>query len=85
MTVLELVSRWSEDERKGLADLIAECLNREKFLNEIKERFRGSEKELAENLDLLLARLKNLNRIVNQNSSQIDDIYLRLAKGQGNT
>lgn len=85
MTVLELVSRWSEDERKGLADLIAECLNRENFLNEIKERFRGSEKELDENLDLLLARLKNLNRIVNQNSSQIDDIYLRLAKGQGNT
>jgi hypothetical protein len=84
MTVLKLVSRWSEEERKDHADLIAECLNREKFLTDIKERFRGSERELAENLDLLLAQLRKLNRIVNQNSSQIDDIYLRVSKGQGN-
>ena len=83
MTVLELVSRWSEDERKRHADLIRECLNREKFLARIAERSRGSERDLAENLDLLLSRLRQLNRIMNQKAGQIDDIYLRMAKGKG--
>ena len=84
MTVLDLVSRWSEDERQRHADLIAECLNREKFLGRIEERSRESEKELIENFELLLSGLRKLNRSINQNSGQIDDIYLRVAKGKGN-
>ena len=85
MKVLELPSRWSEEERKRHANLITECLNREKLLTGIEERSRGAEAELAKNLDLLLSGLRKLAQKINQNADQIEDIYLCVAKGKGNT
>ncbi len=84
MTVLELISRWSEEERRNHAVLIEECLNREKLLTGIEEKSLGAEAGLAKNLDLLLSGLRRLSRRINQNADQMEEIYLRMAKGKGN-
>ena len=84
MTVLELISHWSEEERRNHAVLIEECLNREKLLTGIEEKSFGAEPELAKNLDLLLSGLRRLSRRINQNANQTEEIYLRMAKGKGN-
>lgn len=84
MTVHELVSRWSEEERRRQADLIVECLNREKLLIGIEKKSLGAEAELAQSLDLLLDGLKGLSRKMSRNADQLEKIYLRAAKGKGN-
>ncbi len=84
MTVSELVSRWSEEERRRHADLIAECLYREKMLIGIEKKSLGAEDELAKGLDLLLDGLKNLSRKISRHADQMEEIYLRAAKGEGN-
>ncbi len=84
MTVLELISRWTPEERKLHRDLIFECLERERFLMEIKRAIKTSEEELKQSLDLYLSRLHNLTQIVRENADQIQKIYLTLAKAQGN-
>ena len=84
MTVLELISSWTPEERSRYADLIAECLERERFLTDLKIKIRTSEEELERGMDVLLSRLNNFSRTVNKVYSQIQDIYFRLAKGEGN-
>ncbi len=84
MTVLELISSWTPEERSRYADLIAECLERERFLTDLKIKIRTSEEELERGMDVLLCRLNNFSRTVNKVYSQIQDIYFRLAKGEGN-
>jgi len=84
MTVLELISSWTPEERSRYADLIAECLERERFLTDLKIKMRTSEEELERGMDVLLSRLNNFSRTVNKVYSQIQDIYFRLAKGEGN-
>jgi len=84
MTVLELISRWTPEERESHMDLILECLERERFLTEVKQAFRRSEGELKQSLDLLSSRISNLAQIASENADQILSIYLRLAKGRGN-
>ena len=84
MTVRELVSRWSEDERRRHADLIADCLNREKMLLGIEKKSLAAEAELAKGLNRLLDGLKDLSRKISRNADQLEEIYLRTAKGAGN-
>ena len=84
MTVLELVSSWTEDERRQHEDLIGECLKREEILNDLRGKIRRSEVELDQTLDRLLSGLSDLSQVVNTNADQIGNIYLRLAKAQGN-
>ena len=84
MTVLELISHWTPEERSRYADLIAECLERERFLTDLKIKIRTSEEEMEREMDVLLCRLNNFSRTVNKVYSQIQDIYFRLAKGDGN-
>jgi len=84
MTVLELIAGWTEDERKQHADLISECLRREQFLSGLRMKIKESEQELKSSLDHLLSELINLRQTVNINADQIRDVYLRLAKAQGN-
>ena len=84
MTVLELISRWTEDERRQHADLIAECLKREEDLSEFRGKIRKSEEELDQNLGRLLSGLSDLASSVNANADQIGNLYLRLVKAQGN-
>jgi hypothetical protein len=84
MTVLDLISRWTPEERERQMDLILECLERERFLVEIKRSLKRSEGELARSLDLLLSRIDNLAENVRKNADQILNIYLCLAKGGGN-
>jgi hypothetical protein len=84
MTVLELVSSWTEDERRQHEDLIGECLKREEALNDLRGEIRRSEDELDQTLDRLLSGLSDLAQVVNTNADQIGNIYLRLVKAQGN-
>ena len=84
MTVLELISSWTPEERSRYADLIAECLERERFLTDLKIKMRTSEEELERGMDVLLSRLNHFSRTVNKVYSQIQDVYFRLAKGEGN-
>ena len=84
MTVLELISHWTPEERSRYADLIAECLERERFLTDLKIKIKTSEEEMEREMDVLLCRLNNFSRTVNKVYSQIQDIYFRLAKGEGN-
>ena len=84
MTVLELVSSWTEDERRQHEDLIGECLKREEVLNDLRGKIRRSEVELDQTLDRLLSGLSDLSQVVNTNADQIGNIYLRLVKAQGN-
>jgi hypothetical protein len=84
MTVLELISRWTPEERESHMDLILECLERERFLMEMKRSFKRSEEELKQSLDLLSSGINNLAQTARENADQILSIYLRLAKGGGN-
>ncbi len=84
MTVLELISGWTEDERKQHAALIEECLKREMVLNDLRGKIRKSEEELDRNLDRLLSGLSDLARSVSASVDQIGNLYLRLVKPQGN-
>ncbi len=85
MNVLELISRWTPEERARHRDLILECLERERFLAEIKLSLKRSEGELKQSLDLLSSRISNLAQVARENADQILNTYLRLAKGGGNS
>ena len=84
MTARELISTWTEEERTTHADLIVECLEREKFLDSLRGKFRASEGELQSTLDQLLTALSHLAEAVNQTGDQFQDLYLRLMKPKGN-
>ena len=84
MNVLQLIASWTEEERQRHADLIAECLQREKFLISMKGKIRESEEELKKNVDGLLSGLNNLAQTVTENTDQIQKIFLTLAKAEGN-
>jgi len=83
MTIFELISRLTPEERNLLMDFILEYLNREWFLMEIKRAIKTSEEELKQSFDLL-SRLNNLAQAAMENADQIQNIYLRLTKGKGN-
>ena len=83
MTVLELISTWTEEERTGHADLIAECLEREKVLNSLRETIRVSEEDLKQSLDQLLSGLSYLAEAMNESENQVQSLYLRLARPKG--
>ena len=80
MTVLELISSWTEEERRHHAALITECLQRELFLNDLRGRMSCAEKELAESLRSFSEGLDRLARSVDQHAHQMEDLYLRLVK-----
>ena len=84
MTVRELISTWMEEERITHADLIAKCLEREKFLDGLRGKISASENELQQTLDKLLSSLTHLGEAVNQARDQFQDLYLRLSKPKGN-
>jgi hypothetical protein len=84
MTARELLSTWTEEERTMHADLIAECLEREKFLDGLKGKVRASEGELQRTLDQLWIALSHLAETINQTGDQFQDLYLRLMKPKGN-
>jgi hypothetical protein len=83
MTVLEMISRLTLEERNLLVDIIVECSNQEWFLTEIKRTIKISEEELKQSIDLL-SRLNVLAKAARENADQIQNIYLRLTKSQGN-
>jgi phage shock protein A len=84
MTAWKLISTWTEEERTAHADLIAECLEREKFLDGLRGKIRASEGELQRSLDQLLIALSHLAEAINQTGAQLQDLYLRLMKPKGN-
>ena len=84
MTVLEVISSWTQEEQRRHADLILECLERERFLTEIKRSLKKSEEELKQSLDLFLSRINDLAQTARENANQLISTYLRLAKGGGN-
>jgi hypothetical protein len=83
MTVSELISQWTEEERAQLADLIAECLEREKNLRLLHERMKRQQKEFGKNLDLLISRLAHLSRGVQACNTYLQEVYLKVAKPKG--
>ena len=84
MTARELISNWTEEERITHAALIAECLERERFLEGLRGKIRTSQGELQRTLDQLLSALRNLDEAVNQTGDQFQDLYLRMIKPKGN-
>ena len=84
MSVSELIMNWTEEERKQHTNLIMECLERERLLNDLKGKIEASEKDLIKNLDQLLSGLSQLSQSVNKTSDQMENIYLYLTKAQGN-
>ena len=84
MKVSDLISSWTEEEKREHADLIVECLKREEFLNDLQGEMRRSEEELDKNLDDLVSRLSELALIVKANADQVATLYLRLVRPKGN-
>jgi len=84
MTALELISTWTEEERITYADLIAECLEREKFLDGLRGKISACQGELQHTLDQLLSALSHLAEAVSQTGDQFQGLYLRLSKPKGN-
>jgi hypothetical protein len=84
MTVSELINNWSEEERKQHEDLIMECLEREQLLNALKGRIEATEEALTKSLDQMLSGLSQLYLNIHKTSEQMENIYLHLAKAQGN-
>jgi phage shock protein A len=84
MTVSELIMNWTEEERKQHTNLIMECLEREQLLNDLKGKIEASEKDLIKIFDQLLSGLSQLSQSVNQIFDKMENIYLYLAKAQGN-
>jgi len=84
MTISELIINWTEEERKQHANLIMECLEREKLLKDLKGKIEASEKDLIKNLDQLLMGLSQLSQSADKISDQMQNIYLHMSKGQGN-
>ena len=70
MTVLELISTWTEEERGQHADLIAECLDREQMLNRIRGNRNNLVGDLDESLDRFACGLTRLAQTVTQKASQ---------------
>lgn len=85
MTVLELITKWTPEERQKMADLIAECLEREIILNRLRKTMKGSEGELAKSLDRLLFRISRVADEAKKNGDQVQTLYLLLAKEKGTT
>ena len=83
MTVSEMIADWTEEERKLFADLIAECMEREQFLNFLRVEMGKSEEELRKSLGQLVVGIKNLAYSVKYNLDQVQEIYLNLAKEKG--
>jgi len=84
MTARELISTWTDEERITHADLIAECLEREKFLDDLRGKIRASEADLQRTLGQLLSALRNLTEAINQTGDRFQDLYLCLSKPKGN-
>jgi len=84
MTARELISTWTEEERTTHADLISECLERERFLDGLRGKIRPSEGKLQRTLDQLLSALSHLAEAINQTGDQFQDLYLRLSNPKGN-
>ncbi len=84
MTVRELVSRWTKEEQKQHSDLIAECLQRERFLPGLRGKLRIAEQEMDNSLSQLLSGLSDLAKIAEESKEQAQTLYLRLAKEKGN-
>jgi hypothetical protein len=80
MTVEELISRWTEDERNHHADLIAECMEREQDLNRLRNRMKDAEQDLTRSLDDLFCTLAELSRDVEKSAEQLGRLELRLTK-----
>ena len=79
MTVLELISGWTEEERIRHADLIMECLKRERFLEDLKGKIKKSQEELIEDLNFFSAQLNQLAQAADEIADQIQTIYLNSA------
>jgi phage shock protein A len=84
MTAWELISAWTEEERIKHADLIAECLEREKLLHDLRGKISVSQDELKHSLDQLLSRVRHLAEAINNHKDQIQNLYLHLSKAKGN-
>jgi len=82
MTVLELISTWTEEEREQHADLIAECLDREEMLDRIRGNRGKLVEELARSLDRFACGLTRLTQTVNQKASQLQKHPPYIAKGK---
>ncbi|HSR13020.1 MAG TPA: hypothetical protein VLS90_16360 [Thermodesulfobacteriota bacterium] len=84
MTVNELIMSWTDEERRNHAELIDECLQREKLLLGIRGRIEAAEKELDQTLDRMVTNLTALAKIVEHNKDQLETTYLHLAAAKGN-
>ena len=83
VTVSEMIAGWTEEEREFFADLIAECMKREQFLNFLRGEMGKSEEELQKSLGQLVVGIKKLAYSVKYNLDQVQEIYLKLAKEKG--
>jgi len=83
VTVSELIATWTEKEREQFADLIVECLRREKTLILIRENIGKNEKELGKSLNHLISRLAHLAQGAAVCNAYLQDIYLKVAKPKG--
>ena len=83
MTVSELIASWTTEGREQFAELIAECMKREQFLNFLRVEMGKSEEELEKCLGQLIVGTENLAYSVKYNLDQVQEIYLKLAKEKG--
>jgi hypothetical protein len=83
VTVSEIIAAWTPEEREQFAELIAECMKREQFLNFLRVEMGKSEEELEKSLGQLIVGIDKLNFSVKYNLDQVQDIYLKLAKEKG--
>jgi len=84
MMALEVITRLGPEEKDLLMDFTLECLKQDWFLMVIKPAIKTSEEELRRSFDLL-SRLSNLARAAKENADQVQNIYLLMTKGKGNT
>jgi len=84
MTVSELISRWTQEDRGLHAELVLECLERERSLIDIQRKIKTTEADLKQKLNIFISELNNLAQTANESASQIENIHLLLAHGEGN-
>ena len=74
MSVSDLIKTWTQEERSLHAELVLECLERERSLVDIGKKIKMSEIELNQSLDLFLSRINNLAQTVKEYADRIENI-----------
>ena len=71
MSVSELIKSWTQEERGLYAELVLECLERERSLVDIQRRIKTCEADLKQSLNSFIWELVNLSQNAHESASVV--------------